>query len=396
MRVLGSGVRCGLVLLAALSQAGCGTETAPIRIAVALSPPGPIGAELAAREINASGGVQGRPLELVGPGLGGSEPISTRPDEVLEQAERFATDPSVLAVVGHSDSRSTLTASAVYNQHRLPQLVTIATHPEITGIGDWTYRLCLSDAEQGPALARYAVRSWSRRRVAVFHVNDDYGRGLASRFQEAFRDLGGEVVASVPHRDELGPDDKALLRREIERLRQAGEPDLIALFQRVAAATWTVRALHRAGLRSAVLGGDNLGRSRFLREDPELKEGLRVSQFFVADAGRPWARRFVRAYRKLAGEAPDYGSAFSYDAVYLLRDALEQGGTSRRAIKEYLDRSIAEERPIQGAAGPFILDAAHDARRPLYVVEIRDGSFRLLTTLLANAVAPGNDSTGSP
>lgn len=396
VRGLRCGVAWGLALLAACSQVGCATDAAPIRIAVALSSPTPIGAALAAREINAAGGVRGRSLELVGSGLGGSEPISTRPEEVLVQAERFATDPSVVAVVGHSDSRSTLTASAVYNQHRLPQLVTIATHPEITGIGDWTYRLCLSDAEQGPALARYAFRDWGRRRAAVFHVNDDYGRGLASRFQQEFEDLGGEIVASVPHRDELGPDDEALLRREIERLRQAGEPDLIALFQRVDAATWTVRALHRAGLRSAILGGDNLGRTLFLQEEPELKEGLRVSQFFVADAGRPRARRFVRAFRELAGEAPDYGSAFAYDAVYLLRDALEQGGVDRRAVKEYLDRAIADERPIQGAAGPFILDAAHDARRPLYVVEIRDGSFRLLTTLLADAVAPGNDPAASP
>lgn len=389
-----SALRCCLVALAALGQAACGAETRPVRVAVALSPPTPMGAELAAREINAAGGIQGRPLELVGSGLGGSDPISSRPEKVLEQAERFAADPSVLAVVGHSDSRSTLTASAVYNQHGLPQVVTIATHPAITGIGEWTYRLCLSDAEQGPALARYAFHGWGRSRAAVFHVNDDYGRGLASRFQEAFESLGGEIVAVVPHRDGLRAEDRSLLRREIEGLRDAGPPDLLALFQRVQAATWTVRTVREAGLESAILGGDNLGRFRFLRKSPELKEGIRVSQFFVAEAGRPRTRRFLDAHRELAGEAPDYGSAYAYDAVYLLRDALERGGLSRRAVKDYLDRLIAEERPVQGAAGPFTLGSDHDARRPLYIVEIRDGSFRLLTTLLAGSTRSANDPAG--
>lgn len=377
--------------LAALCQVGCGPDPAPLRIAVALSTPTPIGADLAAREINAEGGVRGRPLELVGSGLGGAGPISSRPEKVLEQAERFAADPSVLAVVGHSDSRSTLTASSVYNQHGLPQLVTIATHPAITGIGPWTYRLCLSDAEQGPALARYALEEWGKRRAAVFHVNDDYGRGLANRFQERFESLGGEIVASVPHRDQLAPDDRILLHREIERLGREDEPEMVALFQRVEAASWTVQAIREAGLRSSILGGDNLGRVLFLQEDPELIEGIRVSQFFVADSGRPWTRRFVQAYQELAGEAPDYGSAFAYDAVYLLRDALEAGGTSRRSVKEYLDRLVAEERPVQGAAGPFTLGPDHDARRPLYIVEVRNGAFRLLTTLLAGPPPPADD-----
>jgi branched-chain amino acid transport system substrate-binding protein len=368
--------------LAGLLLGGCRQEEGTIRIAVALSPPTYLGAELAAREINAAGGVRGARISLEGPGVGGSEPMPTSPSGILDLARGFATDPGIVAVVGHSDSRSTLSASAVYNQHGLPQIVTIATHPAITNIGDWTYRLCISDAQQGPALARYATESWGKRRIVVVHVNDDYGRGLAGPFQEEVRRLGGEVVATVLHRQPMEADDRATVRRELARLAAMPRPpDLLALFQRAEDASWTASALREAGLDTDVLGGDNLGRSAFLATDPELKEGFRVSQFFLVGDERPATRRFVRAYRELTGEPPDYGHAFAYDAVYLLRRAIEEEGATRVGIKSYLDRLIAHGTPVEGAAGAYTLAPDHDARREIYIAEIENGEFRPIATL---------------
>lgn len=369
------------VLPPGLSLVGCGRESHEIEIAVALSPATLSGAVLAAREINRAGGIDGAAVELVGPGLDGSAPLPVEPNRILETARSFAEDPEVVAVVGHSDSRSTLSASAVYNQHELPQIVTIATHPAITNIGDWTYRLCVSDAEQGPALARYAVETWGKRRIAVVHVNDDYGRGLASRFQEEVLRLGGEIVATLLHRQPMKGDDRATVRRELERLAREDPPELIALFQRITEATWTVRTVREVGLDAALLGGDNLGRSAFLVRDPEVKEGMRASQFFLPDADRPRTRRFVRAYREFTGETPDYGHAFAYDAVHLLRDAIEAAGPTRAGIKSHLDHLIAEGRTLESVAGPYTLAPDHDARRDIHVVEIRNGAFHPLATL---------------
>ncbi|HUP42298.1 MAG TPA: ABC transporter substrate-binding protein, partial [Thermoanaerobaculia bacterium] len=247
-------------LTALLLLGGCRRPAESVRIAVALSRPTGIGAELAVREINAAGGVRGVPIELVGPSSLRHETPPIGPRELLELAQSFADDERVLAVIGHSDSRSTLSASAVYNQLGLPQVVTIATHPAITNIGEWTYRLCVSDALQGPALARYAVTTWGKRTIAVIHVNDDYGRGLAARFGEEVERLGGRIVATMLHGQPLDADDRELIRGELERLSQGDPPDLIALFQRIDEATWSVRAVRELGLDSALLGGDNLGR----------------------------------------------------------------------------------------------------------------------------------------
>jgi len=349
-------------------------------VGIALSPSTHPGVELAAAEINAAGGVRGLPVELKGLEW---RTNAFQPAAILDWAERFAATPDLVAVVGHSDSASTLSAAAVYNQRGLPQLVTIATHPAITNIGEWTYRLCVSDSRQGPALADYAVGQWGKKRIAVFYVNDDYGRGLARLFEQRVGELGGTIAASVLHRNILGPDDRELIRAALARLTAEGEPDLFALFQRVGAADWTVEAIREAGFAAPILGGDNLGRAAFLEGDPGLKNGIRTSQFFFPEPGDPRTQGFMESYQRLAGEPPDYGSAFAYDALYLLRDAVLSGGPSRRGVKAYLDRLIADKTVVEGVAGSYSLGADHDARRAFQVVEIRDGRFVFRAVLAA-------------
>jgi branched-chain amino acid transport system substrate-binding protein len=357
-------------LALALAVAACGRPVGTVGLGVALSSVTRPGVELAAAEINAAGGLDGRPLRLLGLEAGEG---SYRPEEILAWAHRFAATADLVAVVGHSDSASTLSGAAAYNQLRVPQIVTIATNPAITAIGDWTYRLCLSDALQGPALAEYAVGALGSRSIAVVYVNDDYGRGLARLFERRVRELGGTIVGSVFHRNMLEADDRRHLAPALARILAEGRPDLVALFQRVDAGNWTVGALREAGFEGTILGGDSLGRASFVEERPEAKEGILLSQFFLAAEGGERARRFVEAFRRFAGREPDYGDAFAYDAVYLVRDAVLSGGPSRREVKAYFDRLIARRTPVAGAAGSFVLAPDHDARRPFFLSEIRGG-----------------------
>lgn len=334
---------------------------------------------LAVKEINAAGGIDGVPLELDGlddPGIGDRfDPVTT-----LALANRFVHNEGLVAVIGHSDSASTLSAASVYNANAVPQIVTIATNPAITGIGPWTYRMCLSDAAQGPALADYAVRQWGKRRIAIFLVNDDYGIGLSERFEERARSLGAEIVATVLHRNTLQPDDAATIRVALERMTRETRPDLLVLFQRVAAARQTMQAIREAGLQVDLLGGDNLAQQS-LADAPELLSGFRVSQFFAADSGDARAGAFARAYQAAEGRSPDYSQAFAYDAVYLLRDAIAQGGYRRAGVKAYLDGLVRRQTAIQGVGGTFTFGADHDARRPLYVAEVRDKSFHVISSV---------------
>lgn len=368
-----------LVLAVLIVPVACTSKPKRIVLGVALSASYHPAVEMAAKEINANGGIGGVPIELIG--LDWKVVSEFRATDILTAAGQFAAEKDLVAVIGHSDSVSTLSAASFYNQQGVPQIVTIATNPAITNIGNWTYRLCLSDAAQGPALAEYAVKDWNKKRLAVFYVNDDYGRGLAQLFEKHARQLGGEIVASVMHRNILVNDDKDLIRSTLKSLKKGGEPDLIVLFQRVAAAQWILSAIHEEHLNSSILGGDALGPLDFAKAKPELMEGVRVSQFFLPRNDDAQAAAFVKNFRTYTGKDPDYGHAFAYDAVYLLRDAVMHGGYSRVGVKSYLDKLVREKTQGAGVAGSYILGPDHDARREIYIVEAHKGTHILLKTV---------------
>ncbi len=366
------------VILAVL-LAGCSRHPDKVVIGVALSIQNHEAVKLAADEINRSGGIRGVPLELAG--MDWTVRDIAQASEILQWADRFANTPNLIAVIGHSDSASTLSGAAFYNQHRIPQIVTIATSPAITNVGNWTYRLCLSDAKQGPALARYAVEKWGKKRIATFYVNDDYGRGVTQMFEQEVRRLGGSIVSSVMHRNLLQPEDQRLIRSTVERLNSEGQPELYALFQREEAANWTIEEIRRSGSKAEILGGDTLGTVEFLKGPPLEAQGIRFSQFFVPDTSSPRAAKFVADYKRLAGDEPGYGQAFAYDAVYLLAEAVREAGFSRDDVKSYLDQLIEEKRQVGGVGGTYTLGPDHDGRRDLYIAEVRDGGYKVLTRL---------------
>lgn len=363
------------VILLALS---CSSPPRRVVIGIALTSSNHSAVQLAVKEINEGGGIAGIPVELVG--LDWKVASDFEAKDIIERANGFAQMKDLVAVIGHSDSASTLSAAAVYNRQRIPQIVTIATNPAITNIGDWTYRMCLSDSIQGVALARYAVKEWGKKKICVFYVNDAYGKGLVQVFETELRRLGGSILSSRMCRNVLSDDDKEMVNASLTHLKKGG-PDLFVLFDRSAAADWTIKAIREAGFQTDILGGDNLGTPAFIRSNSEMKEGIRVSQFFSPSPEDDVPMRFVNSFREFTGSDPDYGQAFAYDAVYLLRDAVLKRGSSREGVKNYLDYLIREEVVTSGVGGPYVLGSDHDARRKMYIVEGRKGRFERVKVL---------------
>lgn len=355
------------VLALVLAPLCCDSKPESVVIGIALTSSNHSAVELAVKEINESGGIDGVPVKLMG--LDWKVVADFDAADIIKWANSFARTKNLVAVIGHSDSASTLSAAAIYNQQRVPQIVTIATNPAITNIGSWTYRLCLSDATQGVALAQYAVRDWSKKSVSIFYVNDAYGSGLAGVFETELRRLGATVLSSRMHRNVVQADDKEMIRASLDSLRAGASPDLFVLFQRWEAANWTINAIREAGFHADILGGDSLGRPGLTQTGREPKEEMRVSQFYLPSPDDSTAMTFASSFREYTGSYPDYGQAFAYDAVYLVRDALVKSGFSREGVKNYLDHLIKEKVVVNGVGGPYVFGPDHDARRTMYIVE---------------------------
>lgn len=361
---------CGLLLLA---QA-CARDS-PERIVIGLTTDGPgtLGVRLAIDDINRSGGVGGVPLSLET-----SEAIAAGSTaELVDWASRLVRDEDLVAVVGSANSDSTLAVTPLYDQAAVPHLVTSATNPAITK-GEWTYRLCLSDARQGELLGRYAVETWDRQEIVMVYVNDAYGRGLAEVFERTVERAGGRVVGHIFHREPLRPIDRELIRRELAEL-TTDPPDLLALFHRPESASWTLGILAELDLDLPMLGGEDLSRQPMVRS-AAVESSLRAARFYVPAVDRQ--EPFFSQYLERFGSAPVGEEVFAYDAVQLLRRAMVQEGPTREGIRRYLERAISQRKTLEGVGGEWRFDPSHDADRPLHIVEWQADGWQPLRRLI--------------
>src|SRR2546422_3845195 len=153
-------------------------------------------AQLAVSQVNAKRGVRGRKLELRVADDSGNE------DTAVRVAEQLYADPAVVAVVGHLSSGASLAAARVYGGGATPtpMISPSASSPDLSGISPYVFRVCPSDLQHGPQLARFAWQTLGARRAGIIYLNNDYGRGVRRTFAAEFARLGGTVLESDPYK----------------------------------------------------------------------------------------------------------------------------------------------------------------------------------------------------
>jgi branched-chain amino acid transport system substrate-binding protein len=326
-------------------------------------------AELAVKEINARGGIRGRQLALR------VMDDSGRPDVAIRIAQALVDDPSVVAVVGHLTSGTSLAAGRVYGDARRP-LVMIspsASSPDLSGVNPYVFRVCPSDLSHGAQLARFARQKLGARRVGVIYVDDDYGRGLRLSFAAEFRRLGGEIVEEDPS---LATTPS--LEPYLSRLRQSGGVDALMLATERGGAELALREMGHIGVRWPTLGGDAL---TGIENAGAMAEGVRLSSAYLVDRPGDRNARFVEAYaRAYPGQRPDHRGAAAYDIVQLLTRVLADAGSDRRAIRDRLARIGANLPAYEGVTGPIAFDGRGDVPAKSVVIgTVRSG--QLVTEL---------------
>lgn len=352
------------------AASACSRSAGPIRLGLAGAFSEPIGepmrraARLAVDEINAKGGVAGRPLALV------ERDDFASPDSAVRiAAELYASD--VVAVIGHLFSGTTLAAAPIYNTGSQPlvALSPSSSAPEVSAAGPYTFRLCPSDLEHGAALARWMAERLDLRGGAVFYLNDAYGRGVRRAFAEQFAQRGGRLLAVEPYLGSV-PDVAA----QLDRLARVARPDFLFVAGNRSEAEAILRGARDRGLTMPLAGGDGL---EGIEEAGPLAEGSYVSAAYHPSLNTQANRAFVAAYARKYPDAPvpNQPAAATYDAVHLLAGLLAETGSSRAALRRALAEVGAARRPFEGATGRIAFDSLGDvAGRPVYITVVRDGA----------------------
>ena len=281
------------------------------------------GFDLALDEIQAAGGINGRKLAYR------FEDSQSDPRQSVAIAQKFVSDPAIVLELGDFSSTASMAASPIYQRGGLVQFGFTNSHPDFTKGGDFMWSTSVSQADEQPLLARYAVARLGLKKLAILHLNTDWGRTSRDYFARAAKELGAEIVIAEGYI----PDERDF-RSTLVRVRDAG-PDGLILISYYSDGALIARQARQLGLKQTICAASSVYSPKFIELGGDAVEDVHLGTRYFPEDPRPEVRKFIAGFKaKYNGQEPDAFNAYSYDAMNVAAAVLRIGGTDRRAIRD--------------------------------------------------------------
>ena len=335
-------------------------EGEPIKIGQTWSMTGPdsylfqnqaYGAELAAEEVNAAGGVLGRPIELV------SLDDGQDPKQAVIAAHSFCDDPEIVAVYHGSNSGCTIPAVSVYNECGMP-VAEMASNPSITEFGfPNVAQNSPNDEIAGRACAEFIHDELDVKRIAILHNKTMYAEFVSEMVESRAEELGMTVTSFQGVDYQQTTDYSAVLTKikteDPEALYYGGysEGGLVRK-QMVELGMGDVLfiTLERSKELRETVGDAGIG-IYSIAQSPTLDYNEKIEE---------WAARFEERW----GQPPETWTVFQYDGVHLIADAINRAGS---LDKEAIAKALRES-DYEGVGGHYKFDTSGRMLEPFVFV----------------------------
>ena len=354
-RILGSGV----AFLASLVIAGAAQAQVKVGVAGPFTGPNASfgaqlkqGAEVAAAELNAKGGLNGKQIQLV---FGDD---ASDPKQGVSVANKMVGD-GVKLVIGHFNSGVTIPASLVYAEHGILMVTPSATNPVITERKMWNvFRTCGRDDQQSEVAGKFIASKFKGKRVAIAHDKTPYGKGLADETKKAMNKAG--ITEVLYEGVNTGEKDLSAVVGKIKTSRA----DLVYWGGLHTEGGLLIRQMRDAGLKTVAMSGDGIVSSEFVQIAGPGVEGTLMT-FAPDPRKRPEAAAIVKRFVTERKFDPEAYTLYSYAALQIIAAAAaETKGLDTKKMAAAMRGGKAYNTVI----GPIAYNKKGDITRADYVM----------------------------
>ena len=284
-------------------------------------------AELAVKEINEAGGINGMQVEF-----------KFEDDE--HDAEKSVNAYNSLKDWGMQMLMGTVTSTpctaVVEKTHEDNMFQLTPSGSAVESIKyDNAFRVCFSDPGQGTASAKYIGENKLASKVAVIYNSSDvYSSGIYQKFAEEAKNQDFEVVSA----EAFTEDSKTDFSVQLQKAKDAGA-DMVFLPIYYTEASLILTQANSMGYAPTFFGCDGLdGLLAVKNFDTKLADGVMLLTPFAADADDEKTQAFVSAYKEAYGDTPNQFAADTYDAIYIMKAAAEKAGvTADMSVSDICD-----------------------------------------------------------
>ncbi|AGS24419.1 high-affinity branched-chain amino acid ABC transporter substrate-binding protein (plasmid) [Rhizobium etli bv. mimosae str. Mim1] len=327
------------------------------------------GAKLAVSEINAAGGVLGRPIDLVTYDTkSDTATISTVTSQMIESDK-------VKAFIGFADPDSVLAAAPQIEAAKIPLITPGATSPKLPlQVGTQVFLACFGDNVQAAVGAEFALKKLNAKKgYLITDMGMEYTTLLAEYFTKAYENGGGKLLGT----DTYKTGDKNFTA-QVTKIKALGEkPDFIFISAGGDEIGLILKQLRQAGVDIPVVGGDGYDTPLLLEMGgPAANNTYFTTHSFIGDGASPKVAAFMKAYKDAYGRAPENTfAALGYDAMKLMADAIKRAGSDDSAK---IHEAIKTTAGLEGITGTITYkDGNPVPEKSVTVIGVKDGKLYL-------------------
>lgn len=330
------------------------------------------GAELAIKEINEAGGINGYQIEY-------NFQDDEMDNEKSVNAYNTLKDWGMNILVGAVTSGCCVAVAAESQNDNLFQITPSGSSVDCINGNENVFQVCFTDPNQGVGAADYIGQNNVATKVAVIYDSSDvYSSGIFAKFKEEAASQNFEIVSE----EAFTADNKTDFSVQLAKAQEAGA-DLVFLPIYYSEASLILKQADSMGYAPKFFGCDGLdgilGVENF---DQKLAEGVMLLTPFAADAKDDATQKFVSAYEAAYGETPNQFAADAYDAVYVVKAAAEKcDATPADSVTDLCDKLKAamQEISYDGLTGDSMSWSADGTvNKAPKAMEIKNGAYALV------------------
>lgn len=316
------------------------------------------GVELAVSEINAAGGVLGKPLQVVF-----EDDQGDNPNAAINAVNRLMQVHKVPVMLGPHYTVAQLATQKIYCDGPLVSFTGASGIPVTAGGCKNVVRVRANDTTQAKALVEFVRSQLKVDKIGIIYVNDDFGKAGSTRVNAVIEGFGLKPVGIEAH----NPQDKDF-SAQLGRLRNAGAGAVI-LWTHDSEAALIVRQAKQLGLNMRFAGSTSLSEPSFVKLAGDAAEGVLSANDFVPANPDPAVQEFVKKYQAKYNALPEIWASAYYDATWLAAKAIQASGSADAAKV----RTAMSSLKYSGLLGSYRCEPAGDCNHQIHIVEIVKG-----------------------
>ncbi|MCX6716667.1 MAG: ABC transporter substrate-binding protein [Candidatus Taylorbacteria bacterium] len=316
--------------------------------------------KLALEQINAKGGINGKPLEIIFEDgkCNGAQAVSA-------MNKLISIDKVDIVIGGHCTSESAAIAP-IANKNKILMLASITSSPVLSDSGPYVFRTSPVSTVQSDIVSDLAFKKLNLKNFAVIYELTDYAKAIAETFKDDFIKAGGKV--SIFEGYAPGTND---FRTILQKTDAEGVEGIFLVPQSPDAGLNLVKQISEMGINAQLFGNEAEISQTNITANPNFYEGMISTMPDFDIINNPKSKLFNDEYnaRWNTGNLP-YGiwTAESYDAVYIIAEGLKKYGDNVEELKKYL-----ETLSYEGASGSISINEHHDGVKTYSLRIVRNG-----------------------